>query len=135
MFLMENLSCLEKVTGVTRFDGKQVRYQRYLGNHMKVAKIGLLTEDEILHHLVIGLCRPVPDVPALLLYVEDVSLVEHVHQRLVRTYGHLGTGIVLGWKVAQSMARWAAVRMSRVQIFARPSQWNLSKGVRSRSPI
>ncbi len=54
---------------------------------------------------------------ALLLYVEDVSLVEHVHQRLVRTYGHLGTGILLGWKVAQSMARWAAVRMSR-QIFA-----------------
>ncbi len=36
---------------------------------------------------------------ALLLYVEDVSLVEHVHQRLVRTYGHLGTGTVLGCSV------------------------------------
>jgi hypothetical protein len=68
---------------------------------------------------------------ALLLYVEDVSLVEHVHQCLVRTYGHLSTGIVLGWKVAQSIARWAAVRMSRVQIFAlvHPSEISQMGGV------
>ena len=57
---------------------------------MEVPQVGLITEDEILHHLVIGLGRPVPDVAALLLYVEHVALVEHVHQRLVRAYRHLG---------------------------------------------
>jgi hypothetical protein len=61
----------------------------HLGDHMKVPQVGLFTQDEIFHHLVVGLCGPVPDVATLFLNVEDVPLVEHVHQRLVRTDSHL----------------------------------------------